>query len=132
MATRTSSKYPIGLRFIIRSGIPDVQAKTQSTQFALPSTRRDRWTDDAACTTVPLEVFYGTDEKPITNIEKEQAKDICYACPVRRECLIVSIETNEYWGIWGGVDERERRAFIREHGGPTKAAALVKKNELTL
>lgn len=94
----------------------------------MPSTRRDHWTEQAGCTTVPLEVFYGTDEHPLTRKEKQQAKDLCASCPVRKECLIVSLETNEYWGIWGGLDERERRAMIRQHGGAAKAAAHARTN----
>lgn len=71
--------------------------------------------DDAGCTTVPVEVFYGTDEIPLTQEEKEQAKSICNNCPVKQECLAHSLKKREYWGIWGGLDERERRVLLREN-----------------
>ena len=37
----------------------------------------------------------------------DEAKRICYQCPVRAECLDYSLK-HEPWGIWGGFDERER------------------------
>lgn len=91
--------------------------------------RRESWTDDAACTTVPVEVFYGSDEYPLTKKERLQAKDICLHCPVRLRCLKDSLETREYWGIWGGLDERERRALLRRHKTPSAAINWVKTHE---
>lgn len=69
--------------------------------------------DEAGCTTVPVEVFYGTDEMPLNQEEKQQAKSICNKCPVKLDCLNHSLKTKEYWGIWGGLDERERRVLLK-------------------
>jgi WhiB family redox-sensing transcriptional regulator len=39
------------------------------------------------------------------------AKRICGDCPVRRECLDYAMRVREPFGIWGGLNETERRAF---------------------
>jgi WhiB family transcriptional regulator, redox-sensing transcriptional regulator len=52
-----------------------------------------------------------------TKEEKEarerRAKTICSTCPVRVECLEYSLRTREPHGIWGGLNEAERRMVIR-------------------
>ena len=88
--------------------------------------RKGLWVEDAACTTVPVEVFYGTDDSPLNHREKSQAKSICVACPVRFECLAHALETKEYWGIWGGLDERERRALLKEHKTVKAVVTFIK------
>ena len=40
-----------------------------------------------------------------------EAKAICARCPVIAECLAYALEQREDFGIWGGKDERERRAI---------------------
>jgi WhiB family redox-sensing transcriptional regulator len=41
------------------------------------------------------------------------AKRVCAACPVRRECLEYALRVGEEFGIWGGMNEVERRALVR-------------------
>ena len=38
-------------------------------------------------------------------------KAICRQCPVRRECLDYSLGIGEAHGIWGGLNETERRGL---------------------
>lgn len=40
------------------------------------------------------------------------AKRVCAACPVRQECLDYALRVRESFGIWGGLNEVERRALI--------------------
>ena len=47
-------------------------------------------------------------------IRERQAKAICARCPVRIECLEYAIRIREPHGIWGGLNELERRILIRE------------------
>lgn len=54
-------------------------------------------------------MFYGTEEKPLTRIEKMKAKGICQQCLVRDHCLQQALDNGERHGIWGGLDERERQ-----------------------
>ena len=41
------------------------------------------------------------------------AKSVCAACSVREECLEYALDTNQQWGIWGGLLPRERRRIRR-------------------
>lgn len=34
--------------------------------------------------------------------EVEEAKALCQACPLRKECLAGALERREPWGVWGG------------------------------
>lgn len=40
-------------------------------------------------------------------------KSVCARCPVADECLAWALDASEAWGIWGGLDEDERRALHR-------------------
>lgn len=42
------------------------------------------------------------------------AKAICFACPVRLECLQAALDNREQHGIWGGMTVRERRLLMRK------------------
>lgn len=44
--------------------------------------------------------------------EKYQAKNMCFSCPVRRDCVKFALETKQIWGIWGGKDEGEIRRTL--------------------
>jgi len=41
------------------------------------------------------------------------AKAICARCPVRDSCLAYALDTRQEFGIWGGLNEDERRAILR-------------------
>lgn len=50
--------------------------------------------------------------------EKHEAKNLCFSCPVRKNCLKYALESKEIWGIWGGKDENEiRRALSVDANG---------------
>ncbi len=40
-----------------------------------------------------------------------EAKELCAACPVRRDCLNYALENSLKEGIWGGLTEAERRPW---------------------
>ncbi len=44
--------------------------------------------------------------------EKYAAKNLCYTCPVRSECLQWALENKQIWGVWGGKDEVEIRRTL--------------------
>ena len=63
------------------------------------------WRDQALCLGEDLDIFF-----PERNLAKaRQAKAICYQCPVRTECLDEALANGERFGIWGGMDQDERR-----------------------
>jgi WhiB family redox-sensing transcriptional regulator len=41
-----------------------------------------------------------------------RAKRICASCPVRRDCLDYAVRIREPHGIWGGLNEVERRQLL--------------------
>ncbi|MEV6344164.1 WhiB family transcriptional regulator [Actinoplanes sp. NPDC051851] len=49
---------------------------------------------------------------PDTNGDSTEAKKACGACPFARECHTWAVETKQWFGVWGGVDEKTRRAEI--------------------
>jgi WhiB family redox-sensing transcriptional regulator len=50
--------------------------------------------------------------------EKHEAKNLCFSCPVRKDCINYALESKEIWGIWGGKDENEiRRALSVDADG---------------
>ncbi|CAN5824121.1 hypothetical protein BH24ACT3_BH24ACT3_16590 [soil metagenome] len=55
----------------------------------------------------PPSSFERKDEK----LEREgRAKDICATCSVRQPCLDYAVSIREPHGIWGGLNEAERKA----------------------
>ena len=42
------------------------------------------------------------------------AKAICRRCPVLEECREYSLQVREAHGIWGGLNEMERRHLLRQ------------------
>jgi WhiB family redox-sensing transcriptional regulator len=42
-----------------------------------------------------------------------RAREICTACPVRDNCLEYAAEADEF-GVWGGLDQQERRNLKRK------------------
>lgn len=50
--------------------------------------------------------------------EKYAAKNMCFTCPVRAQCLQWALEHRQIWGIWGGKDEVDiRRALSVAYNG---------------
>ncbi|ROQ69206.1 transcription factor WhiB [Streptomyces sp. 840.1] len=80
------------------------------------------WHADAACRTAPdPEIFFAVGEYPAAQQQTADAKRICHACPVMDQCLSWALETRQDSGVWGGLDERERRRIHRRKttGGAT-------------
>lgn len=53
------------------------------------------------------EFFFSADPK-----EKYAAKNLCFQCPVREDCVKWALENKEIWGVWGGRDENEIRRTL--------------------
>jgi len=72
----------------------------------------DDWQRWAACKGPYAELFFppSLPERKEEKLAREMsAKSICAECEVRRECLDYAIEIQEPHGIWGGLNEVERR-----------------------
>jgi WhiB family redox-sensing transcriptional regulator len=71
------------------------------------------WLSDAACIGEDPELFFPIGSSPPAAEQTARAKRICLACPVRTECLEWSLVTYQDAGVWGGLDEEERREIRR-------------------
>ena len=74
------------------------------------------WTDAAACRNSEGALFYPADsaERKEDRLERELvAKRICASCDVREDCLEAALARHESYGIWGGLNEIERRGLLR-------------------
>ena len=74
------------------------------------------WTDGAACRESEGALFFSSDssERKEDRLEREKiAKRICASCAVCHDCLEAALTRHESYGIWGGLNEFERRALPR-------------------
>ena len=72
------------------------------------------WQLRAACRGPQAEVFFPPShfERKDEKSEREgMAKAICATCPVRQVCLDYALAIREPHGIWGGLNELERKAL---------------------
>ncbi len=75
----------------------------------------DMWQVKAACRGPQATVFFPPPqfERKADRLERERrAKAICAECPSRQESLEYALEIREPHGIWGGLNESERRELI--------------------
>lgn len=70
----------------------------------------EEWRKDAACQGVNTQVFFESGR----HADKSKAREICSTCPVRKVCLDYSIANGYEGGIWGGLDEEERRRIAKQ------------------
>lgn len=88
---------------------PTRPAGTAGTE---PDIDPDDWESMAECTRTDPEAFFD-DERDT----KSFAKRVCDDCPVRVLCLAKSIKLGadgeRVWGVWGGLEEKDRKKFTR-------------------
>ena len=80
------------------------------------------WQDDAACIGMPLEMFFGSDDAPLTSLQAQAGRDLCVGCPVRRDCLLDALIAGERSGLRGGYLGHERRNALLRFDGSLSAA----------
>ena len=66
------------------------------------------WQEQALCAQTDPEAFF-----PEKGGSTREAKRICVGCEVKAECLEYALGSDERFGIWGGLSERERRRLKR-------------------
>ena len=78
------------------------------------NTEIGEWTALAICRTTRSGLFYAPfGESAAARRERELlAKEICEQCSVRAECLGHALRANQDLGIWGGLNEAERRGRV--------------------
>jgi WhiB family transcriptional regulator, redox-sensing transcriptional regulator len=48
---------------------------------------------------------------------ERKAKAICGRCPVKGDCLVFALESRAEFGIWGGLNGKERRRLLHRFAG---------------
>jgi WhiB family redox-sensing transcriptional regulator len=74
------------------------------------------WSDAAACRGSERSLFFSPEvsERREDRHEREfLAKRLCSNCLVRGDCLESALVRRESYGIWGGLNELERRTLLR-------------------
>lgn len=97
------------------SGEPVVDGALTPGTWAL--WRVPPWMEQARCLEVDPDEFF-----PEQGETSRDAVAVCRRCPVAAECLEHALDTNERFGVWGGLTERGRRQLKRKlnHGTDTE------------
>lgn len=67
-----------------------------------------RWMDEASCLDVPPEIMFS--RRPDA---RQRGRATCAGCPVRIECSEYALDEQIEHGLFGGLDEDERRALLQ-------------------
>jgi len=89
------------------------------------------WQLQGSCRGADSSLFFHTDNERGSARERREsrAKAICQTCPVLAQCRRHAMTVQEPYGIWGGLDEGERRAAyarrrqLRKHEAPEREPA---------
>lgn len=78
------------------------------------------WQDYSNCFGVDPDAFF-----PEHGANTEEARGVCRGCTVREDCLEYAMEREpEPVGIWGGLDEHERKQLRRQRRIPQGGLAM--------
>jgi WhiB family redox-sensing transcriptional regulator len=95
--------------------------------MAIPSLATDtEWTAEASCRRADAVHFYppSSGERRDEKRRRENAaRVLCGRCPVKAACLDYSLTVQEPHGIWGGMNELERRRLLRKRAAEVRATA---------
>ncbi len=82
----------------------------------------ETWQVKAACRGPESALFFPpawTERRDERGAREARAKAICESCGVRRACLAFAVAIREQHGIWGGLNEAERRHLAATEQGPS-------------
>lgn len=92
---------------------PDPVHMKDFEQSPVTPTQSENWQDSALCKGIhgAISPFFAHGyESKKERIEREEiAKKICGQCAVRAECLNFALRIREQHGVWGGLNEKERK-----------------------
>lgn len=78
------------------------------------------WEHQARCSEHDPDLFF----VPRVALER-RAKTICSRCPVKLDCLAFALDSRMEFGIWGGLNEKERRSMLRRGTGGDRWREVV-------
>ena len=71
------------------------------------------WREQAECLKADPELFFPVGNTGPALDQIERAKAVCASCSVTEMCLQYAMDTNQDYGVWGGLNEDERRTLKR-------------------
>ncbi len=88
----------------------------------------DKVCDMANCKdSEPSIFFYEEGMKGIRKrLQLVSARAVCGPCVVRNECLEFALQTGQEFGVWGGLDERERKKLMNQKKLEHKSIGVFK------
>jgi WhiB family transcriptional regulator, redox-sensing transcriptional regulator len=81
------------------------------------------WIERASCLEHDPDLFFPVGTTGPAVEQTARAKAVCGTCDVRAECLAWALDTCQDAGVWGGLDEEERREIRRARRRAATAAA---------
>lgn len=84
-----------------------------------PRPSDEDWYSQALCPETDPDAFY-----PEKGGSTADAKKVCRGCPVKDQCLQWALDTDESYGVWGGLSGRERRRLKRSADPQQKSRRL--------
>jgi WhiB family redox-sensing transcriptional regulator len=80
----------------------------------LPPLVPESWIERATCRTDSDPDAWHPDAGETRGPRAQHAQQVCWDCPVRKECLAGALARNEPYGIWGGYTRAQRNRLVRE------------------
>ena len=80
------------------------------------------WSDQAACLSAEPEQFFPVGGAAAARFETAAAKQVCGRCAVLTQCRDYALATRQPFGVWGGLDEEERRTMLADRAMAVAAA----------
>ena len=83
----------------------------------------DSWQLRAACRGPQAVVFFPpsyVERKDERTGREREAKAICRSCSVQQDCLSYALKIREPHGIWGGLNENERKQLLDRRIAPSR------------
>lgn len=84
------------------------------------------WVGRARCHGEDPELFFPMGAPSLVQSQTERAKAVCQRCQVQAECLAWSLMTAQDAGVWGGLDEEERREIRRQRRKASTLTAVLR------
>lgn len=75
------------------------------------------WWSSATCRGDNAAYFFAPnhfERKPEKDAREARARALCLVCPVQRNCLTHALAAGEAHGIWGGLNELQRKRLARK------------------
>ncbi|WP_431781761.1 WhiB family transcriptional regulator [Streptomyces chumphonensis] len=76
----------------------------------------DDWRLRGICRDEDPEIWFPVGTTGPAYAEAEWARQICCHCPVMEACAEYALDERIEHGIWGGLDEQQRRKILRKRG----------------